>query len=140
MAMASLAGSGLSPDAMKRADNVQDNLLLYDEHTFGAYNSISEPMCENALLQWGQKSSYVWSAVLGAGMLREEALGVLEPGLSRGKTPRRLRRRSRPVERKPSRSASSRSLGASSRRSRRGSRAGSPRVDRGDRRAKIGNA
>ena len=40
-------------------------------------------MAENSMVQWAEKSAYVWEAVKQAGMFREEALGALQPFLPR---------------------------------------------------------
>ncbi len=65
----------------------QEALLFYDEHTFGAAESISDPMAENAMIQWGEKSSYAWEGVKRATMLREEALGSLQDLIPRSQAP-----------------------------------------------------
>ena len=81
LAMALLSGSGLPPAVGSQVAAAQEQLLFYDEHTYGAAASISAPTAESTLVQWAEKSSYVWDAVKQAGMLREEALGVLGDGL-----------------------------------------------------------
>ncbi|MFV2069051.1 MAG: glycoside hydrolase family 38 C-terminal domain-containing protein, partial [Pirellulales bacterium] len=87
LAMARLFGATLSPGAAERATSIQENLLFYDEHTYGAAESISDPMAENSQVQWGEKSAYVWEAVKQAALLREEALGALQPLLPRTSVP-----------------------------------------------------
>lgn len=87
LAMAATLGATLPDDAMKRVDAVQEQLLFYDEHTYGAAESISDPMAENSMVQWGEKSSYAWEAVKKAGMLREEAMGILQEYLPRAEKP-----------------------------------------------------
>jgi alpha-mannosidase len=87
LSMAALFGAQLSPDVSDRIRAVQDNLLFYDEHTFGAAESISDPLAENSMVQWGEKGSYVWEAVKKAGLIREEALGALQPYLPRVDVP-----------------------------------------------------
>ena len=81
--MAKLLGAKIPTKTMERISAVQDALLFYDEHTFGAAESISDPMAENSMVQWGEKSSYVWEAVKKEGLLREEAFGFLQPFLPR---------------------------------------------------------
>jgi len=83
LAMARLFGVKLSPGVLQRASSIRENLLFYDEHTYGAAESISDPMAENSMVQWGEKSAYLWQAVKQAGLLREEALGTLQPLLPR---------------------------------------------------------
>ena len=87
LAMARLMGSDLQTGASARIATVQDALLFYDEHTFGASQSISDPMSENSMVQWGEKSSYVWEAVKKAGLLREEAMGLLRSHIPDAETP-----------------------------------------------------
>ena len=87
LAMSSLLGADIKKDVMKRADSVHEQLLFYDEHTYGAAESISDPMAENTMVQWGEKASYVWNGVKQAGMLREEALGLLQGTIPRGDHP-----------------------------------------------------
>jgi len=79
LAMALLNGQALPAGVMDRVAAVQEGLLFYDEHTFGAANSISEPSSESTVVQWDQKAAYVWEAVKQAGMLREEAFDLLRP-------------------------------------------------------------
>jgi hypothetical protein len=83
LAMAALLGGELPASVSARTAAVQEDLLFYDEHTYGAAESISDPMAENSMVQWAEKSAYVWEAVKHAGLLREEALGVLQPFLPR---------------------------------------------------------
>ena len=83
LAMAKLSGVKIPRETMKRENTIHDNLLFYDEHTFGAAESVDDPMAENSMVQWGEKSSYVWEAVKSAGMLREEAWGLMQTYLPR---------------------------------------------------------
>lgn len=78
LAIAAALGAKLPVGEVERAGAIQEALLFYDEHTFGAAESISDPLAENTMVQWGEKSSYAWEAVKSAGMLREEALGLLQ--------------------------------------------------------------
>ncbi|MBI2422645.1 MAG: hypothetical protein HYV27_07430 [Candidatus Hydrogenedentes bacterium] len=87
LAMAALLGAPPSAGVGSRIQAVHENLNFYDEHTFGASESISDPLVENSMVQWGEKSSYVWSAVKDAGLVREEALGVLQSRLPRVDVP-----------------------------------------------------
>jgi hypothetical protein len=87
LAMAAALGAQLPSDVMQRVDEAQELLLFYDEHTYGAAESISDPMAENSMVQWGEKSSYVWEAVKKAGMLREEAFGMIQGFLPKADTP-----------------------------------------------------
>ena len=87
LAMAAMAGAPVSPATLQRATAIQDDLLFYHEHTYGAAESISDPLAENTQVQWGEKASYVWSAVKAAAMLREEALGLAQEFLPRTEVP-----------------------------------------------------
>jgi alpha-mannosidase len=85
LSIAAALGAKLPAGAVERAAAIQEALLFYDEHTFGAAESISDPLAENTKVQWGEKSSYAWEAVKSAGMLREEALGLLQGFIPRSK-------------------------------------------------------
>lgn len=87
LAMAAVAGAPIRPDTLQRAAAIQDDLLFYHEHTYGAAESISDPLAENTQVQWGQKASYVWSAVMAAALLREEALGLAQEFIPRAAGP-----------------------------------------------------
>lgn len=79
---------GKAPDGcLDELQEVYDPLLFYDEHTYGAAESISDPGCENSRVQWGEKSAYAWEAVKKTRMLREKALGFLHPHLPRHDVP-----------------------------------------------------
>lgn len=47
--------------------------ILYDEHTWGAYNSISDPECDFALQQWATKQSFAVNAEKQSRDLLEQA-------------------------------------------------------------------
>ena len=87
LAMASTLGAPVSPRTLERAAAIQDDLLFYEEHTYGAAESISDPMAENAQVQWGEKAAYVWTAVKDSNLLREEAFGLLQDYLPRAEVP-----------------------------------------------------
>jgi hypothetical protein len=78
LAMARLWGAQLPAEIPAQQAAVLDNLDFYNEHTFGAAESISDPLAENSQIQWSEKSSYVWQAVMHAQLLREAALGQLQ--------------------------------------------------------------
>lgn len=83
LSMAALLGARVSQDTLQRITHIQDAMLFYDEHTFGAAESISDPTSENSMVQWMEKSAYAWEAVKKSRMLREEAMGLLTPYLPR---------------------------------------------------------
>lgn len=87
LAMARLLGAPIHAPTSQRAGAIFDNLLFYAEHTFGAAESISDPLAENAQIQWGEKASYAWTAVKDSALLREEALGLLQGFLPRANVP-----------------------------------------------------
>jgi alpha-mannosidase len=82
LSMAQLFGASLPPPVFQNIQSVADNLHFYNEHTFGAAESISDPLAENTQVQWSEKSSYAWQAVMQSRMLREAAMGQLQPFLS----------------------------------------------------------
>lgn len=87
LSMAGMAGDegveGMH-DEMRR---IHENLLFYDEHTFGAAESIWDPLCENSQVQWAEKGSYVWEALKSAQMLYETSIGRLQGDLHRSERP-----------------------------------------------------
>ncbi len=87
LTIASILGAQINPKTMQRAAAIQDNLLFYEEHTYGAAESIDDPLAENSQVQWGEKASYVWTAVKDSNLLREEAFGLLQEFLPRADIP-----------------------------------------------------
>lgn len=87
LSMAVLKNKRLPEAAHQQIDHIHESLLFYDEHTFGASESISDPMCENSQVQWAEKSGYVWEAVKRTQMLYETSVGLLQNDLRRGKNP-----------------------------------------------------
>ena len=87
LAMASSMGLELPADINREIEDIHDNLLFYDEHTFGASMSITDPSCWQTHLQWGCKGSYAWTAQKKAQMLYETAGGLLQTVVNRGDTP-----------------------------------------------------
>ena len=82
LAMAQAAGAAIPEQLKNDVSQCYDNLLFYTEHTFGADESISNPSSENSKDQWSQKSSYVWTANQQANLLREKAIGLIQPYIS----------------------------------------------------------
>lgn len=78
LAMARLLGAPLSPDLFRRMEKIESALLFWDEHTMGAAESISDPLAENSMVQWAEKSSYVWEAVKENRLLQEAAMGQIQ--------------------------------------------------------------
>lgn len=79
LSMAQTSGADIPQQINEEVKNCYDNLLLYGEHTFGASESIRDPESKNSMDQWSQKSSYVWMANQQANLLREKAIGLIQP-------------------------------------------------------------
>jgi hypothetical protein len=87
LAMSALCGRSIPEGIRRRAADVQENLMFYDEHTFGAAESVDDALAENSQVQWSEKSSYVWTAVKEANLLREDAFGLFQEFLPRAEVP-----------------------------------------------------
>lgn len=85
--MAKMMGAKMPDGIQDDIRNCYDNLLFYDEHTFGSEKSISDPLDENVVVQWGQKAAYAWSALKQSGILKEKALGCLQPFIKKSDIP-----------------------------------------------------
>jgi hypothetical protein len=72
--LAAMTGVSLDADAVEKAWR---EVLLYDEHTWGAHNSISEPQSEFALQQWATKQAFALEAEKQSKALLEKALAPL---------------------------------------------------------------
>ena len=51
LSMAALGGDSGAAGYGPTLRGIRKNLLFYDEHTFGAATSISDPSCENSMVQ-----------------------------------------------------------------------------------------
>ncbi len=78
LAMAKMAGEPIPSSVVNDIRGINDKLLFYDEHTFGAAESITDPLVDNSEVQWAEKRAYVWDAVKSAAILRECSLGMLQ--------------------------------------------------------------
>jgi hypothetical protein len=87
MAMAKVMGVNIPDGMMNKLYDIGEDIAFYDEHTFGAAESISDPLIENSVVQWGEKSSYAWSAVKKNRLLREEIMGLIQPFVQKSKQP-----------------------------------------------------
>jgi len=87
LALAAWLGTPVTAQARERWQYAQEQLLFYDEHTFGAAESVGDPQAENTRVQWNQKSAYVWDAAKLAGMLRDEAFATLRENLPTADVP-----------------------------------------------------
>jgi len=68
-------------------ESVNKDLLFWDEHTFGAAESIGDPGVWNSQIQWDGKSSYAWTAQRSAKMLYETAAGLFQSEMHRDTVP-----------------------------------------------------
>ncbi|MBT8460893.1 MAG: hypothetical protein KJO44_00095 [Gemmatimonadetes bacterium] len=71
-AIAAMTGTALPPDAL---DAAWREVLLFLEHTWGSWNSVSEPEAEFTISQWERKREFAESAVIQSARLRAQALG-----------------------------------------------------------------
>lgn len=79
LSMGPVLGISVSEQIRAEISAVYDNLLFYDEHTHGAAESVSDPLAQNTINQWGMKSAYAWEAVKKANLLEEKAMALIEP-------------------------------------------------------------
>ena len=87
LSMAKLMGTELPEDIHQDIARAYDELLFYDEHTFGAAESITDPLVENSIVQWGQKSAYAWTAFKESSLITEKALGLLQQHMPKADVP-----------------------------------------------------
>jgi hypothetical protein len=78
LAMSLLMGSKLPEGTMNGIQQANNDLLFYDEHTFGSAESVSNPYSEMTNIQSGIKSSFAWDGFKRERMIREEAMGLLQ--------------------------------------------------------------
>jgi hypothetical protein len=86
-AMVALKGGELNPNLQAESDHISENAIFYDEHTFGADESINRPFSENSAHQWLQKGAYAWEALKMQTLLHEEALARYQPFLKKADFP-----------------------------------------------------
>ncbi|WP_185154096.1 glycoside hydrolase family 38 C-terminal domain-containing protein [Fulvivirga sp. M361] len=87
LSMARLMGTALPEGMNQDISGAYDELLFYDEHTFGAAESIRDPLTENSVIQWGQKSSFAWSAFKASSLIQEKALGLMQQHIPKSDLP-----------------------------------------------------
>lgn len=85
--MGKILRSEIPENIHQEIEHVYDNLLFYDEHTHGAAESVSSPLTQNTINQWGMKSAYAWEAVKKSHALEEKALAFLESSLKPSNLP-----------------------------------------------------
>lgn len=81
LSLAALENQEIPLDIHDQIEAIYDNLLFYDEHTFGAAESIRDPLSTNSVNQWNMKSAYVWDALKRVNLLQEQALAYLTADL-----------------------------------------------------------
>ncbi len=86
-ALATLSGEKMNPVTREKLKEAQEAIAFYDEHTYGAAESIYDPWNENSMVQWGEKGSYAWEAVKKTRMLREKGMGMIQDHLPRSEYP-----------------------------------------------------
>jgi hypothetical protein len=87
LSMAKILGVKLPADINDDIEEVYDDLLFYVEHTHGAAESVTDPLAQNTINQWGMKSAYAWEAAKQAHFILEKALAFIEPKLGRSGQP-----------------------------------------------------
>jgi alpha-mannosidase len=83
LSMAKIMGMTIPYSIMKKMDKIYDALLFWDEHTMGAAESIREPLVTNSVVQWAEKSAYVWEAAKDSRLLQEAGMGLLQSQIPR---------------------------------------------------------
>ncbi len=81
------AAALVEPEAVVPKDEIREGYaqtMLFDEHTWGAHNSISEPDSELARGQWVHKAAFAYRAREIAGTVRNRSLAVLTRHLATG--------------------------------------------------------
>ncbi|NUQ22324.1 MAG: hypothetical protein HUU34_00105 [Saprospiraceae bacterium] len=87
LVMAKWMGQELPAGLSEDIGAIYDNLLFYDEHTHGAAESISDPLAQNTVNQWGMKSAYAWDAAKRSTVLQEKALATITAAIPRSPAP-----------------------------------------------------
>ncbi|RPH31945.1 MAG: glycosyl hydrolase family 38 [Bacteroidales bacterium] len=87
LSLAKTLGAKLPDGILDRIYEVNKALLYYDEHTFGADESVSNPYSKMSMEQREIKESYVWEAFRRNRMVREEVLGLLQSYYSKQDVP-----------------------------------------------------
>lgn len=85
--MANMLGEKPKARMQEDINSTMDAIAFYDEHTYGAAESIYDPFNENSMVQWGEKGSYAWESVKRTALLREEAMGLMQGHLPRAGVP-----------------------------------------------------
>lgn len=87
LSMAKILGAQLPDGILDRIYEANKSLLYYDEHTFGADESVTNPYSKMSMEQREVKESYAWEAFRRNRMVREEVLGLLQSFYSKQEVP-----------------------------------------------------
>ena len=87
LAMVAMMGGELNPALEGKIEHISENAIFFDEHTFGADESINRPFSENTTRQWLQKGAYAWEALKKITLLNEEALARFQDFLKKADFP-----------------------------------------------------
>ena len=87
LSMAEITGVRPKPAVIDKLSSINESIAFYDEHSFGAAESISDPLSVNSTVQWNEKRAFAWDAFRKNGLLTEEALGLLASPSSREDEP-----------------------------------------------------
>ncbi len=79
LAMAELIGVHPNRATIDHLNTVNESDAFYDEHSFGAAESISDPLSVNSTVQWNEKRAFAWNAFRVNSILQDEALALLQP-------------------------------------------------------------
>jgi alpha-mannosidase len=75
--LAGLQGHSVPISAIAEVNTIKDDLLFYDEHTFGAQEEFSDPLAVNSVEQYNEKAAYIWGALSKIDLLRHEAVSLM---------------------------------------------------------------
>ena len=79
---------GLSEDyPLREFQQAWEDMLLYDEHTWGAHNSVSQPELDFVKKQWEIKSSFAEKAAERTSRLLKDGWQAISAGIKTGKNP-----------------------------------------------------
>lgn len=87
LSLSKLLGSNLPENIYRENDEIDNSLLFYGEHTYGADASISSPFSKETMEQRNVKSSYAWEGLRRERLLKEKSLGFLNEYVSKSKKP-----------------------------------------------------
>jgi alpha-mannosidase len=77
LSLAQMLGAQLPASAYTEMSGINDDLLFYGEHTYGADASIDKPFGKETMEQRCTKASFAWDGLRRERLLREMSLGFL---------------------------------------------------------------